>query len=280
MSLYSRVYKAFTEQNGFEMHNLYCQSTGKAIGWTHRTELESLVNLLAAQGEADAEQIADDIAMRILASMRPSLHWNKLRSDTLMTLMDSNPIDTLAYMLNRLFAPINWRTIGIEPMLGVYADRIKAHILLQRWGWGDVTRTMLELLIELDAKWGLDTEWPPFNACDFYFQAPTHEHRLEMLQSWFERRMDDWQVKQKALEMQSNWTRMGNPLAKPAFAKVFYLKQPPSQAKLKKMAKAEELDMMRGLLNELMNGTTPENAAATAPAPIIRRKSPMTFGVK
>lgn len=272
---------SFINEYGFDPCGVYCSATGKQTGLTHTTEFAMLIDDI---GVGDADEMIDDIAMRLLASMRPSIRWNKFRDHTLAEMRVKHPIETLAFLVNRLFQPLGHRKLGVESMLGFYSDRIKAYSLLESWGITDETNTILYMLLELDAKWNLDTEFPPFSAADFFFDSPTMAHRVEMLQAWYVRRMADWDKKQKAAEMQTRWMRSGNVLAKPAFMAAFLEAKPLSESAIKKEKKSEEKAFMAGLLSEIMMGRveTPEEAEAIKPKPTFVRitKAPTRFGVK
>jgi hypothetical protein len=270
----------FEESHGFDPLGIYCQFTGARIGTTTDDEMGALLDSLVG----DSEEVHDDLAIRILASMRPSIRWNKMRAETLQQMRVADPIGTTAYLINRLFAPLNHRKIGIEELLGYNADRIKAHALLREWGVTDESNTILYMLLELDAKWNLDTESAPFTAYDFFFDAPTMQHRVEMLQAWYERRCDAWEKKQKADEMQIKWSRSGNALAKPAFMDAFVESKPITKTGAIKAKKKEESDFMAGLLSEIMMGKPESEAevAAIAPKPVLIaiHKTPLAFGIK
>ena len=147
-------------EQGFDPYGIYCQFTGARIGSTLKEEMDSL---LAYIGGVDADDIADDLAMRILASMRPSIRWNKMRAETLQQLRVTDPVGTMAYLMNRLFAPLNHRKTRLEDMLSSYRERIEAYKMIQSWGTTDESNTIFYMLLELDAKWNLDTEYPPFS---------------------------------------------------------------------------------------------------------------------
>lgn len=270
-------------QHGFDPSGIYCQLTGKRIGSTPMEEFESVVNLVGCDS---ADEIADDIAIRVLASMRPSLKWNKFRAESMTQLRKSDPTEMLAFLLNRLFAPLNHRKIGIDNLLGTYADRIRGFQLLNEWGVTDATNTLLYMLLEVDAKWNLDTESAPFTAYDFFFDAPTMEHRVEMVQAWYANRMIAWEKRLKAEEQMTKWYRFGNALAQPAFRDAFMESKPLSPTAIKKAEKDAEKQMFGDLLFEIMGepnlaGET-KRVAAPKPAPtfVPIRKMPTKFGVK
>lgn len=284
LTIFEPVREAFLDQHGFDPTGVYCQITGRRIGTTDSSELELLIGLVNEVDEGDAEAIADDLAIRVLASMRPSICWNKMRSESLKELRVADPIGTLAYLINRMFAPLNHRKIAITDLLGVYADRIRTYRLLEERGITDATNTILYMLLELDAKWNLDTETPPFNAFDFLRYDITDDHRVEMVQAWYERRIAAYDKKVKADELQSRWFRDGNILAKPAFLDAYIESKPLSKTAAKKQEKKQESDFFAGLLSEIRMGKAETEAEAEAiepkPAFIPIRKMPARFGVK
>ena len=284
MPTLKEISDVFFAEYGFDMSGLYCQVTGKRIGWTHVEEMESLINLVG--GEADADEIADDIAIRVLASMRPSLKWNKFRGESLVELRKSNPIETLAYLINRMFAPLNHRKIGIDNLIGNYEHRIRAFNIIQSWGVTDATNTLTYMLLELDAKWNLDTESPPFSWQAFFMDAPDMDARVAMLQSWYATRMQAWEKRLAAEELQTRWIRHGSAIAKPAFAAAYMESKPLSATAIKKAEKDAEKQLFGDLLFEIMgsptlNGeATVEPKAKPKPTFVPIRKMPMKFGVK
>jgi len=281
----AEISEAFMAEYGFDMSGLYCQVTGKRIGWTHIEEMESLINLVGAECN-DADEIASDIAMRVLASMRPSHKWNKFRAESLADMRKTDPIETLAYLINRMFAPLNHRKIGIENLLGAYEDRIRAFNILSDWGVTDATNTLTYMLLELDAKWNLDTESPPFSWQAFFLDAPDMDARIAMLQSWYADRMIAWEKRLAAEELMTRWIRHGSALAKPAFAAAYMESKPLSATAIKKAEKDAEKQMFGDLLFEIMGSPsldgepTVEPKAKPKPTFVPIRKMPVRFGVK
>lgn len=279
----SKVYDvilAFQEAYGFDPQGVYCQLTGKQIGSFLDSEFDALIESL---GALDPEEMVDDIAIRLLASMRPSIRWNVMREESLKELREAEPVDTLAYLINRLFAPLGYRKLGVQALLADYEHRIKTHQLCSEWGVNDSTNTLLYMLLELDAKWSLDLEFPPFSWRDF-FEAESMNHRIEMLQAWYERRVEAWDKKVKADAMQIKWSRTGHALAKPAFMAEYLAAKPLSKTAEKKQAKEEEKRFMAGILSEILMGRIDDAGEAEAvepkPAFVPIRKMPMQFGVK
>ncbi len=275
----TQIVKTFRAEQGFDPYGIYCQFTGQRIGSTLKSEMDALLGYI---GGSDADDIADDLAMRILASMRPSIRWNKMRAETLQQLRVTDPVGTMAYLMNRLFAPLNHRKTRLEDLLSSYRERIEAHAMIQSWGKTDESHTIFYMLLELDAKWNLDTEYPPFSFRDFA-DCESMLKRIELLQAWYDRRVEAYTKKVAADEMQVRWSRSGNTLAKPAFLDLYCESKPLTKVGMVKAAKQEERDLMAGLLSEIMmERVTVDQAIAMTPKPVLVpiTKMPRKFGVK
>lgn len=277
------IVTAFTAQYGFNPRGIYCSVTGKQIGMTLHEEFNALIESL---GVEDAEEAADDLAMRLLASMRPSLRWNKFGDQGIEELRVKHPVETLAYLLNRTFQPLNHRKIGIESLLATYENKIKAFQMIQSWGQTDATNTLTYMLLEIDAKWNLDTESPPFSWDAFFVEAPDMDARVSIVQGWYADRMDAWEKRLKAEELQTKWIRHGNVVAKPAFAAAYMESRPLSVTAIKKAEKQAEKDMFADLLFGILGSPNLDGEEKKAPAvssgptfvPI--RQMPKRFGIK
>jgi hypothetical protein len=75
---------------------IFCLITGKPVAALDGLEVHDLIDSL----DGDAEQAADDYAMRLLASSRPSLRWNHLRVADITALRETHPVETLCYLKN------------------------------------------------------------------------------------------------------------------------------------------------------------------------------------
>jgi hypothetical protein len=281
------IISAFESEFAFDPRGIYCSVTGKRIGTADSEEFASVVRLISVSNE-DADAISLDLGMRLLASLRPSLKWNKFRAESLRDMRVSDPVETLAYLINRMFAPLNRQKVGVESLLGYHSDRIKGYQLIERWGTTDETHTLTYMLLEIDAKMGLDVESAPFNAYDFFFDAPDMATRIAMVQGWYANLMTKWEKRLKDDELQTRWMRNGSVLAKPAFADAFMESKPLSVTAIKKEEKKAEkaffadVAFENPILRELFGVESAEQKAEARPAPIIvpRQKTPLKFGVK
>jgi hypothetical protein len=167
-----------------------------------------------------------------------------------------------------MFAPHNRLNGGIT--LGHYEERIKAWQHIERWEVTDDSNTLTYMLLEIDAKMGLDVEHPPFNWQDF-FSAETQKHRVEMVQGWYGNLMERWEKRLKQEELQSRWIRHGSALAKSAFRDAFIESQPPSLTAIKKAGKAAERGIFDAALWEVLGKSFDSSLEPKidAPKPVV-----------
>ena len=278
--LCDNIVHAFTDSYHFDPRGIYCQVTGKRIGTTDETEFCYLVASLTG----DLEAICDDIAIRLLASLRPSMRWNKMRAESLKEMADLAPVDTMAYLLNRLFAPIDSRKTSLDKLLAVNEDKIRLHVQLTRWGMTPELVALSYQLLEIDAKWGLDSEASP-TSCDAFIMAIDHPERLALFATYHARRMKDWEAKVKHDEQVTRWHRSGNALAKPAFFAAFMRDQPMTATQKAKAIKQDEKDFFANILNEVMGKPNLAGEKTFSPKPMAKpvmptTRAPMNWGKK
>lgn len=254
------VCHVFMEQYGFDPFAIFCSVTGKRIATSEGMEVLELIDSLPG----DPDEVADDIALRLFASMRPSMHWNKMREESLDVLRKTRPLEVLAYLLNRAFAPVTGGNL-----LVLNHDKIRLFQQLSAWGWSDSLNTMTYYLLEIDAKIGLHTDSPSFTVEDFTTRFESMDLLLSLVEAYYSKRLDDYAKFVKQQEMNTRYFRSGNALAKGAFFTAFMESKPPTQKELKDKAKKEEKDFFTGLLAEVLG--TPKTDAeqeAVTPKPI------------
>ena len=273
-----QVMQAVQAQHGFDPQYLYCQATGKPIGYVFTTELLEVIDSIPGT----VEQIADDLAMRILASMRPSLKWNRLRESDLDTMRKQVPAETLSYLLNRLFEPdfnsskFDWREINL--------NRIKLYEKLSDQPQGDFWDQCLLMLLELEAKLGLKSEKPSFGVIDILSAVDPIVALRDLLAPFHRRRIDfHRQSEADAIFFATN------PGAKRAFFNAWMEAAPPTQAAIAKAERVQTANVMSAILDELMGlgdakptAHRPTESQMEMPksAPTPSTKMPMRFGVK
>lgn len=237
----------FESEYGFPADSIFCSITGKSLGTMSCYEVDSIIKDIPG----DVEQVADDYFLRLMASLRPSLRWNKMRDDSILRLAASAPEETLAYLLNRLFArPMAMRQTMDERLIEM-SDRIRTFQRITLLSDSEVSN-LLHAFLELDAKWGLDSEIAPFS-WESFWTCEDALARATLLNPYFEKRNKEHEKRVQQEELSSRWFRRGHSLAKPAFVASFLKQKPPVKAATQKAkAKSKDLEFMDGILSGLL----------------------------
>lgn len=271
--LYStqEIQLAVIDAYGFDPFTLHCQATGKPIGTLLKSEIEEVCANLSG---ITLEEIADDIAMRSICSVRPSMKWNRL-GDRLDDLRQSAPNETLAYLLNLLFD-----NDKLENYVTVRLDRLKIY----SWVSTQDNKAAFDLamlqLLEIHAKLNLKSEYPPFTCEEIL--ANHMGYLVDALEPWVAQRIIAFDKAEREARFFA-----ANPGAKRAFAKAWFETAPKSESTVKREAKQSESNLMTAILAELM-GTGADKPAAMrttldAAAPTFVKpttKMPTRFGTK
>lgn len=269
---------------GMNPFTLYCQVTGKPIGRLNPDELAPFL-------KGDIDEVADDLFIRILASMRPSIHWNRMRDESLAVLAKSQSIETLAYLLNRLFQPVDHLRIPLARRLDDLHARIRTFNKLALIDPADRER-IFAWLIELDAKVNLNqiNVEQDFGGVKITgvtrdsFENGDWEDFMLGLEGLYESFIAKWKRNQRLEENQANWFK-GNTLARPAFFNSFMEAKPESKtAKGKRIVKERDVQL-DALFDAVMlespepkpivipvEPTKPASHAGTVPSFLIRSK--------
>ena len=241
---------------GINPFNLYCQFTGKPIGRISPDELEPFLT-------GDIEEVADDLFVRIMASCRPSIHWNVMREDTLDKLAKSRPIETLAYLMNRLFQPHDWFKLPMARRMEDQHQRIKLYSFLETCGQVD-RESLYAMLIEIDAKMNLSQQTIDLKVVEFMLD---YDSAIKKIEAFYVDCLKRWERVQKHEEDQRRWLK-GNTAAKPAFFRSFMEAKPESKTAVIKRAKKEK-DMALDALFDSVMAETPNDSVIKIVDPVI-----------
>lgn len=204
------IIDAFESQYpGVDFTAIYCLFTGAPIGNTHTCELEMLLDSLPG----DPESAADDLAIRLFASMRPGLRWNKMRSESMEELRCSDPVGMASFLAIRAFKPLSGGSAIVQNHESI--------LIYQRLTEMDfeIREELTHILLEIDAKNNLNSTYPTFSSA--VFLAESDSEILARLREWYLAEIETYNKRQKQLEATSRWHRYGNTLANSAFAGSF-----------------------------------------------------------
>jgi hypothetical protein len=259
------IIEAVKQGYGFDPAYYYCSMTGKPIGYTFGSELDDVVESIPGT----VEEVADDVAMRVLASVRPSIKWNKRKS---------HPQETMAYLLGRLFTTSKWESRNWTQTKFNH-DQILIFARLSDVEADSVSfKHCMLMLLEIEAKLQLVTEEPPFSARRLIDASDIIQALEDALTPYHAERMKAW----LKAEREAIFTAR-NPGASRAYFKAWMDQAPisteQSEAQVKKQVKKNESNIMAGLLDALM-GDAPakpvspvmEKIHAKANAPSLNNK--------
>ena len=241
----------------------YCLATGRMIGANYE------VTELVESSDMDLEELADDIAMRLFAAMRPGIFWNKMTLRTVGNLQVTRPTETLAWLLNRLMNPPEFK----GSIFAIHHDRILTFQWCESLSAETITR-LVDALLNVDARLNLNamSDGPTLDTLLF--------DGVAAIDTFVTQANIKADKREKAMEMQTRWYRDGNTLSRAATVESFFRKraESPSPAKAASTEKAKTAIMMDNILAALMTGTaTPDSRSVetpkATPAPAATPKS-------
>lgn len=278
----NQVFDSFVSQYSIDPTGIYCLFTGKQIGMT---DIDEFISLIDSFADPDPEGCADDLAMRLFASMRPSMRWNKMRSESLEDMRKSAPLETLSYLLNRLFMS---QAGSGEGFVVEHGERIKTfqHISTHYNSSDEDFNSVMLMLLEIDSKLQLKSQTPPFICRDFLRDCKTISDLCSLLTPFYERLMTRWEQ----LQAEARYVA-SNPLSKSAYLHSFLESKPLSKSATAKAKKAVETQFWSNLFDAITGeGSAPNEILATAIDSQLQKtseqtvhhsgKMPMKFGVK
>jgi hypothetical protein len=219
-------------ERGVDIQGIYCLATGKLIGTLDESELRYAVDEI---GIDDEEELMDDLIVRVVASMRPSITMNKPNRFTLRERMERTPVDVLAYLVNRLYGHRKLLTYrdgetSFQPLM----DRISIHT---RWTQladaGLDLKPWIHWLLELDSKMNLhdiiapkvtldkSNQWALAVSGTPLFMLVTMDNAealLKTFESWTFDRLIEYDKRDRSAIQEANWYR-GNTHAQPAYTR-------------------------------------------------------------
>lgn len=270
--------RAFQSTYEIDPEGIYCLLTGKRIG---TSDIDELIELIESFSDDDPEGRADDLAMRLFGSMRPSMRWNKMRSESLETLRKSNPLETLSYLLNRLFSSHINRGEGFVVEHG---ERIKTfqHISAHFNSADEDFDSVMLMLLEIDSKQNLLHQQSPFICRKFLSECKS----IATLSAWLLPFYEKIISRHEALQAEARFVQ-ANPLAKSAYLRTFLESKPISRTASQKSAKQAERQFFSDLFDSL-NGTSQSEILNEQVAKLMDKpksaipsvRMPMRFGVK
>lgn len=259
MEKFTQLCETLVKETGVDPRNMYCSATGMVVGTLTQTACIALYSSLSFS--PDDEQMCDELLIRTLNSARPSPAWNMFEPKTLDRLRQSNPTLLLAYLLNRLYAPLVKNDRGesfarvthreIHDRINLYAWCSESHIDFE------YRDKLMLVLLELDSRWNLMRMAMPFNVPAELKPATNEAFKsvTEKLQDWLTGLVEREIERNRLLAEEERSFVRGNKLTRVAFMQEFIRQTPKSEgfkvAVAKKAKRVEDLDFLNDLESSL-----------------------------
>ena len=261
---------------GLDVSGVYCLHTGKQVGSFHDSELIDAIDEIGA--DTDDESIVDDLVVRVIASMRPSLTLNKPNHETIRQMVLTRPVDALAYLANRL---VSNRHLAVHrvPIIAPYLQRIAIHRQWTRLAAAGVDLTpWIHWLLVIDANQNLHDVSPPVDSAGTFLlqlvDTDNHESMFKQFHKWVESVTAAYETRQKELVAQQAWAQ-GNKMTRSAATQSWkdnpqFMRKPAPKAKPGRKAESpktqklnSEVSQFMDLLDDVFSG----KIKAPSPAP-------------
>lgn len=292
-----------------DLTRIYCQLTGAPIATIGHDSFVDIatVGMFDLSDESDREDFANQCFERLMASCRPSPVWNFVTVNTLDSLRNLRPIETLAYLWNKLAAPIDPN--HLKNPRWKYVDIIQHRILsynafdmLARAGLltEELTARAIESLLRIDVFSNLA-------AVTWQGKLPpeldsTEESIAAWIESLYKFSLGERDAGLRRLELGSvTPANSGNAASRKAYVSMFVegrrlvrdsqddspkprKASDPAKAKRRTMMANRVHDMLRELTGTARTYSVPKGAPTPKPvASVIAPKqssTPMTFAAK
>lgn len=254
--------------HGVDPTRIYCIQTGAPIG---RISLSELKLAIAVIGSDDVEDIADELATRTFASMRPSIAWNVIDSRTYNRLRLRCPRELLSHLMIRLYEPRDPSgnlKVPYHQRITNLRSRVAMWKLIESLPIdADRLNRLLLVLLRIDSMFNLNAV-----AVKSAFPAPATMTSDEAIDSYIEQ-IEEWHEylwnQKSRLERQAKlsnefWASRGNSVTRDATVKAFLEAKPPAESTIKKSKKKaadnEMLNLLQAIMDAAQAGDAPESA--------------------
>lgn len=258
------------QELGFNPLSLYCSITGRPIG---KLDESIMVDILLEADVQDLDELAEDLLFRTLSSSRPSPSWNMIDRHSLTLYSETRPVETLTYLLSRLYESSPNLKADLMTRIKGYHLRLQIYALLdslQNRG-ADFSELML-LLIEIDALYNLSKLPVPRNdilltltlAVDcFDSDKEAWEQFMADWREWHGELFEQYERRLKQALSQDSWLK-GNSTVTAARTKILRDSKPKSEATIKREQKKRVENELVNMLSAIINS---EDTAQVKPEP-------------
>lgn len=143
-----QVQESMMETYGMDCFALYCVVTGKPYGNIGHYELEDNIRFV---DEDDLETYVDDLAVRMIAGMRPSLNWSRVEPVSIEFARHNDKAGLLAYLIHRANENKTPRDMAFADILDRNVARIRSYRMIAALVDEVDTFELTQLLLQADS---------------------------------------------------------------------------------------------------------------------------------
>lgn len=232
---------------------IYCHATGKPIA---KIDDESWLTITMSLISLDPEEAADELETRALTSMRPSVLWQSITKDSLEYVRVAAPKELLAYLMNRMYAPIEHskaKPITFESRLSALRFRTELWQIIDSTEFGpDQLEQLLMILLALDTAFNLSRMAKPTSVAQAWSQDITT--LISVLGAWHDRLTAEQVKLAHEARISDQWWRAGNQHTSKAFVAAAITTKPLSKTAEKKIAKKAEQSIFDQIASAIFAG--------------------------
>jgi hypothetical protein len=218
---------------------IYCYATGKPIA---KIDDDSWLLILGSLIHLDPEEQADELEVRALTSMRPSVLWNSITRESIEYVRTAAPRELLAWLMNRMYAPIEHskaKPLTFESRLAALRFRTELWQIIESAPFApDQLEQLVMILLELDTAFNLTRLVKPNNVQSAW--STNINELIQTLATWRDKLTAEQIKLAREARISDQWWRAGNQHTSKAFVAATLNTKPVTRAAVKKAEKVKE----------------------------------------
>ena len=142
------VIDSMMDTYGIDPTQLYCLATGKPYGNIAYGELNDTIRFI---DEADLEAFTDDLVVRMIAGMRPSMNWSRVEPESIEFARHHDKPGLLAYLIHRANESKTQRDQTFSYIMDRNICRIRSYRMIEQLTKDVDTFELTQLLLQADS---------------------------------------------------------------------------------------------------------------------------------
>ena len=143
-----QVHEYMMDAYGMTPKQLYCAATGMGYATISDAEIEALIRFV---DEDDLETFCDDLAVRMVAGMRPSMIWSRVEPASIEFARHNDKAGLLAYLIHRANESKSPTDMTFAYIMDRNITRIRSATAIERLVSEVDTFELVQLLLQADS---------------------------------------------------------------------------------------------------------------------------------